>query len=1118
MSYAEASSSLRFGLAYNQIQRDDAEQQLLDTYVKNAAELKPVSTRKLPQAVLRAAALVDYDQGNSAAAAVHPPSLAALALEVTARNFPKLLRITQSATGEEEDAEPREQKPAAATADHRQSRRVAAIASGRAFSGVGSSSRYIGSDGKPSPELSRHTHDLLRLLQPQHLADLQILLQRYHRRSLTILTLRRYFLPPINPRLNISPAIPLVTEQPDSGPVKLVSAATAQAKHLTHASLIALNRLDAKFFAKFALQATALEYLDLSACLNVNANLIWALAKGCKEEGKISRIRYLNLDATAVGAQGVALVIANFHQLEVLKLANVHGLDDAVLPATILHNISTDADQSNSELSSRPLCRLRSLKLRRTQVGNESLSLLLGMCDPEILHTLDLGFTRCTLEGLLEAIQAPASNDSQPSNEPNSGERSNVHEDEHSGSGARTPILPNLAHLPFLPSSNEGPSDGRNEQEALQPPPFTTNFNFRKLSLSGLRLHSSRGAVPNRLRPLQDLLRTQTDLQSLYLQRVPHFSQDWDHVQELTAVLKDGLRNILEQRAGPNGLPDPEYRGAIEGIGSPVPLFRKLVLSNNPALAYSVHNGATRSFRGWVYAHQLKEQEEAEAGELAKLMRTVGVFCERILELDHTGIDDAMLLDALQRAGMVLKSEDTEAKPEVQDTESSATGRTRSGRAAPKRADRKGKAKAKETQKPNLIVGNLRRINLTDAKVSDNSLRPLLEANPYLQEIDLTSCRSVPIGARRNYFEHVYGEDSADYNSYDDTEEDSDAGRTRRTRNSRKNPSRSRSDRRAVVARRQAASGTTLTRQEMHDDDFVANSDSDYDEYASLRSKRRSSSTPSPRKRAAPAGSRSPSKQQRKSSASAQRKAQEEMLDRVKNAKTARLAATARLHASGSYPSTSGASSFSETKNPYLRNRPSASSSSSTHSPQKRRYVDEDTDEEFEASDSEEDDDDDESDDDADSRPLAHRVSRTARTAAASGPSRRSRPKRVATRGLSFVDKNWDEGDEENDPDFELETSQRRPRVSSSSPRKPFSASGSAPRSSLRQGTQSPFTSSAPAASTSTSEPSSSRPQRNSTSRRSASPTRARSSRSRELQNGAQQGARDARAAKRARN
>ncbi|KAE8206636.1 hypothetical protein CF327_g7520 [Tilletia walkeri] len=1164
--------------SYTQIQRDDEEQQLLDAYVKNAAESKPISTRKLNQQRLRAAALVDAGHGNSAASAARPPSLAALALDVAARNFTKLLRITQAEDGDMDGGKGSEKVvargPAGSTAPtsapakpgpaegKRKSSRVAALSTG----GIGAdsgrkprSSLLVGLDGRPSQELSQRTHDRLRLLPAQHLASLQLLLQRYHRRSLTKLTLLRYFFPPTTTRLHLSPAIPLITEHPDSGPIQLVSAATSHAQHLTHASLIALNRLDAKYFSRMILQASRLEYLDLSACLNVNASVIQALTRGCREEGKRSRLRYINLDATGVGAHGVAAAIASFQNLEVLKAANVQGLDDGVFYQAILNAISLEADisktDSNLASASHPLGSLRSLKLRRTAVGNDSLSLLLGMCDPSLLQTLDIGFTRCSLEGLLEAIQAPAipaiSGASEVSVEAleadalanRQSQRRHISPEMGSELGSSITI-PQTQLTPLtmgtlapsssqqdvrttIPSLNAGASGS---QQPLTLPEYRSKFSLRKLSLSGLYLHSSRGTTETRLQPLKDLLRTQTALRSLYLQRVPHWGREYDHVQELVGVLREGLRDMLETRAGPDGLPDAKTLHQANAF-SAAPLFKKLVLSDNPALGFRVIDGG-RTIRGWVFISDLVEEEEIQAGELAKLMHSVGVFCEeirlsnvnllashlafspfqRVLELDHTAIEDAMILSALERANM-YQSEIVELQS-LPATAGSATakqgGRTRSGRSATsgvlpsKRMDKgKGKALEESATKDALVFGNLRRISLTDAKVSDESLKPLLEANPYLQEIDLTSCRSVPVVQRRNYFEHVLGDDDevGDDEDRENTQPDTERSGVRQ-RTSRLNPDRSTSDRRVAIARRQAASGATLTRQEMGDDDFVMGSDSEYDEYRSSRARKRSTSS-SPRKRS---GSTSPSK---RSAASSSQRSREEVIQAVRSAKTARLAATARLHASAYFPTTSTSASSSSRSLP-PGSRPSARSS-------KKRTVNvirgDPSDEESDTTvltSGTDDDTDSEQDDD---RPLSQRRHKRRRRDT-DATSHRGRPKRSAALNLSLVDEFHIDDDEDQDPDYSFSTSrdERNKRSPNKASRREASAGGSSARLPSRTtNVASPFASTSVTVS-SGSAGAALQAGSGSSGRRSASPTRSPSSRVRDLTARANEVAREARA------
>ncbi|KAK0521085.1 hypothetical protein OC835_006997 [Tilletia horrida] len=1172
---------LRIGFSVHQIQRDDEEQQLLDAYVKNSAVAKPISTRKLTQQRLREAAFADQEQHNSLAACAAPPSLASLALHVFARNFTKLLRVTQAedseaagATGTQNataassaslaaagTAAPAVESQNSATAAQRKSRRVAAATRSQDSSAITSAA----ADGKPSPEQSRRTHERLRLLPSQHLCALQELLQKHHRRALTVLTLRRYFLPPTNTRLHISPAIPLVTENPDLGPARLLSAATAHAKNTTHASLIALNRLDAKFFHKFTMQATSLEYLDLSASVNVNAGVLRALAKACKDEGKPSRLRYLNLDATAVGATGLAIAIAEFRQLEVLKTANVQGLDDPILAEAILTAITAEAESNANDVSElRALGRLRSLKLRRTMIGNNSLGLILDMCDPKLLHTLDIGFTQCSLEGLLDAIKAPTPAQLPPvgpyaqelGNMPSdqtysagSFERSRngspshmVDTDGTAGTATSSLITPPDAGsptattlLPALHSSQAGPS---NSQTATAPlPEYASKFSFRKLSLSGLYLHSFRSTPENRLQPLRTLLKTQTELQSLYLQRIPHFSREYDLVQELVAVLREGLQHILDLNAGRSALeagrgPATDFLGTSE-----TPLFKRLVLSDNPALGMRVKEARQRG--GWYYAYQIHEQEEAAAGELGKLMRAVGIYCEevrlsnvallpshlafsrfqRVLELDHTGIEDATILDALERAAMIPSTDAVEtsaAESSAQPSGEQQIGRTRSGRAAPgaktghSRSKGKNKAIAAEDVKSQLVVGNLRRISLVDAKVSDESLRPLLEANPFLQEIDLTSCRSIAVTQRRNYFEHIFGvEDDDESVGDDDTIDSSTDSLATRKRPSKTNPYRSTSDRRAVVARRQAASGTTLTRQEMIDDDFVINSDSDYDEYGASRSKRRRSNSSSPRKRSA---SSSPAKRKASTSRAVQQRSEEEVRQAVKSAKTARLAAAARLQGSGYYSTSSS-------------NRRQSGPSAGASGSSKRRDLeaaDSDEDESTEATASEEPttDDDDDDDSDPDELPLSQRKPKRRRLTT-DGPgaplARRRRPKRSAARNLSLVDQLHFADNEEEDPDFSVSRTRSSGRSPSKSDRSSAAGPSTAPSTSsgARHLRRSSSGASAFVSSSRTpdgADSSSTLNRASSARRRSASPTRSPSTRVRDLAVRASEAARESRA------
>ncbi|KAE8218848.1 hypothetical protein CF326_g9079, partial [Tilletia indica] len=242
---------------------------------------------------------------------------------------------------------------------------------------------------------------------------------------------------------------------------------------------------------------------------------------------------------------------------------------------------------------------------------------------------------------------------------------------------------------------------------------------------------------------------------------------EYDHAQELTGAMREGLRDMLEARSGPDGLPGAAKALHCANALFAVPLFKKLVLSDNPALGFRVIDGG-RTIRGWVFISDLVEEEEKRYKRESWRNSCTALVCS----VSHGGIIDS-------------------------------------------------------------------------------------------QGDDFTSCRSMPVVQRRNYFEHVLGEE-------DDVGDDEDRENTRpdtersgvRQRTSRLHPDRSTSNRRAAIARRQAASGATLTRQEMGDDDFVMGSDSEYDEYRSSRARKRSTSS-SPRKRS---GSTSPSKRSAASS------------------------------------------------------------------------------------------------------------------------------------------------------------------------------------------------------------------------------------------------------------
>lgn len=50
------------------------------------------------------------------------------------------------------------------------------------------------------------------------------------------------------------------------------------------------------------------------------------------------------------------------------------------------------------------------------------------------------------------------------------------------------------------------------------------------------------------------------------------------------------------------------------------------------------------------------------------------------------------------------------------------------------------------------ISGNLRSINLSNSNIDSDSIDDLVRTNPYLERMELTGCRSIPVTKRRNYF------------------------------------------------------------------------------------------------------------------------------------------------------------------------------------------------------------------------------------------------------------------------------------------------------------------------------------------------------------------------------
>ncbi|KAF8516132.1 RNI-like protein [Hysterangium stoloniferum] len=168
-----------------------------------------------------------------------------------------------------------------------------------------------------------------------------------------------------------------------SGNLPGVSSLTLQALGkmeypLQSLQLTDLDKISDNTFARIFPNFPTLETVILRGCERAGKATVDALAKGCK------KLKILNLSYTSAPPKSISLVTGQCLDLEVLKLAGIRGLTDIAF-ATILN------PESDEDAPSKPLERLRSLKLRHTLITELSLSRIASRC--VALTRLDVSFT-----------------------------------------------------------------------------------------------------------------------------------------------------------------------------------------------------------------------------------------------------------------------------------------------------------------------------------------------------------------------------------------------------------------------------------------------------------------------------------------------------------------------------------------------------------------------------------------------------------------------------------------------------------------------------------------------------------------------------------------------------
>lgn len=140
---------------------------------------------------------------------------------------------------------------------------------------------------------------------------------------------------------------------------------------LRRLSLSGLTRASAQALSSLFLRCHHLEEVVLKGCVAVGEGCMTALLTH-----NAKHLRVLNANFTDIGSGGVESVIGQAPELQVLKIANVLGLNDRAVPDLIMRACKA-AQAANPPFS--PLSRLHSLKLRGLELGDVSLTALFGL-------------------------------------------------------------------------------------------------------------------------------------------------------------------------------------------------------------------------------------------------------------------------------------------------------------------------------------------------------------------------------------------------------------------------------------------------------------------------------------------------------------------------------------------------------------------------------------------------------------------------------------------------------------------------------------------------------------------------------------------------------------------
>ncbi|ORY78840.1 hypothetical protein BCR35DRAFT_304833 [Leucosporidium creatinivorum] len=166
-----------------------------------------------------------------------------------------------------------------------------------------------------------------------------------------------------------------------SAPALLVGRISA-CTNLVELDMSSLITLGDQALAKVLPSLPRLEKINLRGCTKVGDASVIALSKATE-----GRLKVANLSLTAVTVKGLVSLFARCSALEVLKLANVNGLNEKAVMKLV-----DDSTRAATGWRHIPLSNLRTLKLRATDVTEAALGRLLALCALSITR-LDISYS-----------------------------------------------------------------------------------------------------------------------------------------------------------------------------------------------------------------------------------------------------------------------------------------------------------------------------------------------------------------------------------------------------------------------------------------------------------------------------------------------------------------------------------------------------------------------------------------------------------------------------------------------------------------------------------------------------------------------------------------------------